>query len=24
VSQGVVRRAHCDVLVVHPQGKARE
>ena len=21
VSQGVVRRAHCDVLVVHPQGK---
>ena len=24
VSQGVVRRAHCDVLVVHPQGKVRE
>ena len=24
VSQGVVRRAHCDVLVVHPQGKTRE
>ena len=24
VSQGVVRRAHCDVLVVHPLGKARK
>ena len=24
VSQGVVRRAHCDVLVVHPEGATRE
>ena len=23
VSQGVARRAHCDVLIVHPRGKAR-
>jgi nucleotide-binding universal stress UspA family protein len=23
VSQGVARRAHCDVLIVHPRGKER-